>query len=257
LRECSAAQRWEVHLDPGHAKKNLQKTLMNLFGAKQEFDGLAKRIATFIMRLTKRAEKEHAGNRAKMREQFLLWLDCVVPHYTRTCGLDCPHHQNDADGDEDDSQHLPCIIAKTYLHCDRHATQIGILRSLIDCMKRTTRYFIHGYNTCNAERYHRERLRLTPKLLEFWMTWAPRCALNQLLHNNGHAETHRLVLAKLKERSGWTLDIVPGNQYVGAMDRERAYHSARKSKPADTSTVRSGGEEREATETNNGGGEGR
>jgi hypothetical protein len=63
------------------------------------------------------------------------------------------------------------------------------------------------------------------------MTWAPRCALNQLLHNNGYAETHRLVLAKLKERSGWTLDIVHGNQFVEAMDRIRARHSARKSKP--------------------------
>jgi hypothetical protein len=98
-------------------------------------------------------------------------------------------------------------------------------------MKQTTRYFIHGYNTCNAERYHRERLRLTPKLIEFWKTWAPRCALNQLQHNNGHAETHRLVLAKLKERPGWTLDIVPGNEYVEAMDRDRVYHSARKSQP--------------------------
>jgi hypothetical protein len=232
LRECPAAQRWEVHLDPGHAKKNLQKTLMNLFGAKQEFDGLAKRIATFVMRLTKRAEKEHAGNRAKMREQFLLWLDCVVPHYTQSCDLDCPHHQSDAADGKNALQDSPgSADAKTYLRADRHAAQINVLQSLINCMKQTTRYFIHGYNTCNAERYHRERLRLTPKLLEFWATWAPRCALNQLLHNNGYAETHRLVLAKLKERSGWTLDIVHGNQFVEAMDRIRARHSARKSKP--------------------------
>jgi hypothetical protein len=114
LRECSAAQRWEVHLDPGHAKKNLQKTLMNLFGTKKEFEGLAQRISTFIMRLTKRAEKEHAGDRAKMREQFQLWLDCVVPHYTQQCGLDCPHHQNDADRDENIISDSASASAKPY-----------------------------------------------------------------------------------------------------------------------------------------------
>jgi hypothetical protein len=227
LRECPAAQRWEVHLDPGHAKKNLQKTLIDLFGSRQEFDGLAKRIATFIMRITKRAESEHAGDVAEMRNQFLLWLDCVVPHYTQTCGLDCPHHQNDTneDGIMEDSP------AKTYLHTAAHAAQIAVLQSLIDRMKQTTRYFIHGHNTCSVERYHRERLKLTPKLYEFWVTWEPRCALNQLLHNDGYAETHRLVLAKLEQRPSWTLDIDGGNQYVEAMDRERTYHSARKSLP--------------------------
>ena len=228
LRECSAAQHWEVHLDPGHAKKNLQKTLIELFGVRQEFDGLAKRIATFIMRITKRAESEHAGNVTEMRARFLLWLDCVVPHYTQACGLDCPHHQKDTRRGvvvEDSA-------AKTYLQTDRHASQIAVLHSLINRMKQTARYFIHGHNTCSAERYHRERLKVTPKLFEFWVTWAPRCALNQLLHNHGYAETHRLVLAKLDLLPSWTLDVEPGNQYVEAMDRERSYHSARKSVPS-------------------------
>jgi hypothetical protein len=99
-------------------------------------------------------------------------------------------------------------------------------------MKRTARYFIHGHNTCSAERYHRERLKVTPKLFEFWVTWAPRCALNQLLHNDGYAETHRLVLAKLDQLPSWALDVEPGNQYVEAMDRDRSYHSARKSVPS-------------------------
>ena len=71
LRQCLAAQRWEVHLDPGHAKKNLYKALQAMFGEKQAFDGLAARIPVFIMRLTKRAEKEHAGNITDMRVQFL------------------------------------------------------------------------------------------------------------------------------------------------------------------------------------------
>ena len=71
LRQCLAAQRWEVHLDPGHAKKNLYKALQMMFGEKQAFDGLAARIPVFIMRLTKRAEKEHAGSVANMRVQFL------------------------------------------------------------------------------------------------------------------------------------------------------------------------------------------
>jgi hypothetical protein len=47
LRQCPAAQRWEVHLDPGHAKKNLYNALDTLFGDKQQFDGLAARIPTF------------------------------------------------------------------------------------------------------------------------------------------------------------------------------------------------------------------
>ena len=71
LRQCLAAQRWEVHLDPGHAKKNLYKALQAMFGEKQAFDGLAARIPVFIMRLTKRAEQEHAGNITDMRVQFL------------------------------------------------------------------------------------------------------------------------------------------------------------------------------------------
>ena len=71
LRQCLAAQRWEVHLDPGHAKKNLYRALQAMFGEKQAFDGLAARIPVFIMRLTKRAEKEHAGNITDMRVQFL------------------------------------------------------------------------------------------------------------------------------------------------------------------------------------------
>jgi hypothetical protein len=71
LRLCLAAQQWEVHLDPGHAKKNLYKALQAMFGERQAFDGLAARIPVFIMRLTKRAEKEHAGNITEMRIQFL------------------------------------------------------------------------------------------------------------------------------------------------------------------------------------------
>jgi hypothetical protein len=59
------------YLDPGHAKKNLYKALQAMFGEKQSFDGLAARIPVFIMRLTKRAEKEHAENVADMRIQFL------------------------------------------------------------------------------------------------------------------------------------------------------------------------------------------
>ena len=102
-------------------------------------------------------------------------------------------------------------------------------------MKRSARYFIHGFNTCNVERYHREWLKLTPKALEFWKTWAPRCALNQVYHNCGYAETHRLVLDKLGESAMWApwmLRIQPGNRYLVAMDAERVCHSARKSKPA-------------------------
>jgi hypothetical protein len=112
----------------------------------------------------------------------------------------------------------------------KHATQITSLQSMVDRMKQTARYFIHGHNTCNVERYHRERLKLAPKLFEFPKTWSPRCALNQLLHNDGYAETHRLVLAKL-DSIPWSLDIEPGNKYVVAMDRERAYHAVRKSNP--------------------------
>ena len=102
-------------------------------------------------------------------------------------------------------------------------------------MKGSARYFIHGFNTCNVERYHRERLKLTPKMLEFWKTWAPRCALNQVFHNCGYAETHRLVLAKLGESSLWMpciLGVLPGNRYLVAVDDDRVYHSARKSQVA-------------------------
>jgi hypothetical protein len=238
LRECPAAQRWEVHLDPGHAKKNLQKALDTLFGEKQRFAGLAVRIPVFIMRLIKRIEREHAHNNNDMRNQFLQWLDCVVPHYTKTCGLSCPHHQRNEEFD------LACkdpiaanlsseSMSKTYLNSAIHGTEITAVQSIIDRMKQTARYFIHGHNTCNVERYHRERLKLTPKLLEFWKTWAPRCALNQLLHNYGYAETHRLVLTKLDEHPSWSpVGVEPGNQYVCSMDRERQYHSARKSMPA-------------------------
>jgi len=228
LRECPAAQRWEVHLDPGHAKKNLQRTLMQLFGGKQEFEGLSKRIPIFIMRITKRAEKEHPRNVADMRMQFLRWLDCVVPHYTGTCGTDCPHHQRDGDNSEET---VVDSGPKTYLIPSIHRVQIAALQSLMNRMIQTARYFIHGYNTCNAERYHRERLKMTPKLFEFWKTWAPRCALNQLQHNYGYAETHRMVLAKLDQLPPWSLDIEPGNKFMAAMDHERAYHANRKSNP--------------------------
>jgi len=242
LRECPAAERWEVHLDPGHAKKNLYKALDELFGEKKEFEGLASRISVFIMRLTKRAEKEHAQNVVDMRRQFLQWLGCVVPHYTMSCGADCPHHQRDVDDSEQTAtpagaapDTAPAAAAdatsKRYLHPGRHAAKITVLLSLMERMKQSARYFIHGQNTCSVERYHRERLKVTPKLFEFWKTWAPRCALNQLLHNYGYAETHRMVLAKLDELPLWSLDIVPGNQHVAAMDRERGYHARRKSDP--------------------------
>ena len=87
LRERLAAQKWEVHLDPGHAKKNLVSALksVTMFGERKEFEGLAMRIPVFIMRCTKRAEKEHTHDVARMRAQFLQWMDCVVPHYTQTC----------------------------------------------------------------------------------------------------------------------------------------------------------------------------
>jgi hypothetical protein len=226
LRECPAAQKWEVHLDPNHAKKNLYSTLDKVFGDKQRFEGLTKRIPAFIMRLIKRAEAAHRHNVADMRNQFLLWMDCVVPHYSRACGADCPHHQRD--GEEaivDDS------TTKTYLNSATNGVEIAALQSVIDHMKQGARYFIHGYNTCNVERYHRERLKLTPKLLEFWTTWAPRCDLNQLFHNYGYAETHRLVLEKLEQMPAWSIDVEPGNQFVQAMDRDRAYHANRKRNP--------------------------
>ena len=230
LRECPAAEKWEVHLDPGHAKRNLYKALDDLFGEKKAFDGLAERISTFIMRITKRTEKEHGQNVVDMRKQFLQWLDCVVPHYTQTCGADCPHHQQDGE-DASLSATFACSTSKTYLNSAIHAVQIAALQSLVERMKKSARYFIHGQNTCSVERYHRERLKVTPKLLEFWKTWSPRCALNQLLHNYGYAETHRMVLAKLDELPLWSLDIVPGNQYMVAMDCERGYHARRKSDP--------------------------
>lgn len=242
LRACPDAQRWEVHLDPGHAKKNLYKALDELFGEKKEFEGLASRISVFIMRLTKRAEKEHAQNVVDMRRQFLQWLDCVVPHYTLSCGAGCPHHQRDDDdseqtatpaGDAPGTEPAAAVDAasKKYLHPARHGMKITVLLSLMERMKQSARYFIHGQNTCSVERYHRERLKVTPKLFEFWKTWSPRCALNQLLHNYGYAETHRMVLGKLDELPLWSLDILPGNQYMAAMDRERGYHARRKSDP--------------------------
>jgi hypothetical protein len=236
LRECPAAHKWQVHLDPGHAKKNLVNALTTLFGEKKEFDGLARRIPAFILRCTKRAEKEHAGDVVKMREQFLQWLDCVVPHYTNCCGATCPHHQQD-DVEHTDDNPIATPASKSFLKPAIHGAQIAMLQSLIERMKQSARYFIHGFNTCNAERYHRERLKLTPKALEFWKTWAPRCALNQVYHNCGFAETHRLVLAKLGESANgmwapWLLGIQPGNRHLVAIDAERAYHSARKSKPA-------------------------
>ena len=144
---------------------------------------------------------------------------------------------------EDDNERARCVhtststptstptASKTYLNTSTHGVQIAALTTLVERMKQTARYFIHGYNTCNVERYHRERLKLTPKLLEFWTTWAPRCALNQLIHNHGWIETHRRVLVKLGELPAWSLGIEAGNQYMAAMDRQRAYHSARKSAP--------------------------
>ena len=234
LRECPAALKWQVHLDPGHAKKNLVNALTTMFGEKREFEGLARRIPVFILRCTKRAEKEHSGDVIKMREQFLQWLDCVVPHYTQCCGATCPHHQQD-DIEQTDASPISTSASKSYLNPAIHSAQIASLQSLIDRMRQSARYFIHGFNTCNTERYHRERLKLTPKALEFWKTWAPRCALNQVYHNCGYAETHRLVLAKLGESAMWApwmLRIQPGNRYLVAMDAERVYHSARKSKPA-------------------------
>ena len=165
-----------------------------------------------------------------------------MPHYTQNCGADCPHHQQDVvenemehkDDDEQDRHVQSSSVStstttsastststsiKTYLNMTAHGVQVAALRTLVERMKQTARYFIHGYNTCNVERYHRERLKLTPKLLEFWTTWAPRCALNQLIHNHGWAETHRRVLAKLDELPAWVLGIDAGNPYMAAMDR--------------------------------------
>ena len=163
-------------------------------------------------------------------------MDCVVPHYTQTCGAACPHHQqDDVELTDINPDGTSAFIGKCFLKPATHSGQIASLQTLIGRMKESARYFIHGFNTCNTERYHRERLKLTPKALEFWKTWAPRCALNQVYHNCGYAETHRLVLAKLGESilwAPWIMGIEPGNRYLGAMDAERAYHSARKSKPA-------------------------
>ena len=234
LRECPAAHKWQVHLDPGHAKKNLVNALTTLFGEKKEFDGLARRIPVFILRCTKRAEKEHAGDVNKMREQFCSGWTVWCPITHNPVELHCPHHQQD-DVEQSNVNPTATSASKSYLRPNIHGAQIALLQSLIDRMKQSARYFIHGFNTCNTERYHRERLKLTPKALEFWKTWAPRCALNQVIHNCGYAEAHRLVLAKLGESAVWApciLGIHPGNRYQVAMDVERVYHSARKSKPA-------------------------
>jgi hypothetical protein len=227
LRQHAAAQSWQVHLDPGHAKRNLQAALMapEVFGTKARYKGLAERIPIFIMRIIKRVESECSAV-VDMRNKFLEWMDCVVPHYTATCTALCPHHQADSADVEAGSE--VNSSGKRYLDPVVDAAQAAELAALVARMKQCARYFIHGYNTCNVERYHRERLQRTPKLLEFWSSWAPRCALNMLIHNDGYALTHKHVLAQLS----WSLGIEPGNALVAEIDRQRAWHAQRKASPA-------------------------
>ena len=237
LRECPAAQKWEVHLDPGHAKNNLVNALAAVFGERKEFEGLAMRIPTFIMRCTKAGRRRSTLgiSRACVHSFCSGWIVwCPITHKPVELTVLITSRMTS-------SYRIvlpPPLPTKHTCHPAIHGSQIAMLESIINRMKKSARYFIHGYNTCNTERYHRERLKFTPKQIEFRKTWAPRCALNQLIHNVGYAETHRLVLAKLSElqlqdipSSEWAKGIFPGNPYVAAMDSQRTYHSTRKSQP--------------------------
>jgi hypothetical protein len=264
-----------IHYDPGHIKKNFQKQLKQIYGERVRYEGMATRggqctshtsrfhlnssippplltsstlpvcaAGDWFMLMIKRCEKEVPGSWEEKQHQAKTWLDWFVPHYCNRCRPDggCPakhtapdqrriHRQRSGDVgkrflDEKDQDDQPKIAA---------------LHVLLEKMKRDVQQYIHGYNTCSVERANRERCVHTPKTVELWKNWRPKCRLVQLLHNHGVTATAQLI----REQLGWQVTEEVRHQWR-KVDRDKAKHRQIKSDPSYNRRKRQLEEERKA-----------
>jgi hypothetical protein len=90
LREDRRTSHVLTLYDPGHIKKNLVTNIAGILGESARYKGIALRIGRFWLRLVKRAEALE-GTWDEKAAQAVQWQKHIVPHYTATCGKDCPH----------------------------------------------------------------------------------------------------------------------------------------------------------------------
>jgi hypothetical protein len=182
------------------------------------------------MTMIKRCEKEVPGSWSEKQDQARRWLDHFVPHYCNECvpGDGCPAKHTPPE--QQPKRRLRSgEVGKRFLdetHPDDQP-KIAALRRLVEKMKADVHQFVHGYHTCSVERANRERCVYTPKTIELWVSWKPKCRLVQILHNRGAATTAELV----RERLGWQVTEEVRAQWR-KIDRDKAKHRQIKSDPA-------------------------
>jgi hypothetical protein len=77
----------KFHYDPGHIKKNLHKSLLNLFGKSKSYLSFPQRISSWFMRIIKISEKA----KPRMLETFDSLWKYTLCHYTqKICFFPCP-----------------------------------------------------------------------------------------------------------------------------------------------------------------------
>jgi hypothetical protein len=182
------------------------------------------------MIMIKRCAKEVPGSRDEQQHQAKAWLDWFVPHYCNQCrpGDGCPA-KHTAPDQQPRRRLRSGDVGKRFLDekDPNDQPKIAALRVLLKKMKRDVQQYIHGYNTCSVERANRERCVHTPKTVELWKSWRPKCKLVQLLHNYGASTTAEWI----RQHLGWQVTEEVRDQWR-KIDRDKAKHRQIKSNPS-------------------------
>jgi hypothetical protein len=98
------------------------------------------------------------------------------------------------------------------------------IAATIEMMCQHVELFVHGYYTCNLERFHSERTVYTNKRVEYWKNWQGLVHLSAMLHNLGFAEAVMRVMRRLH------IVVTQANELLLLrVDRGKQWHKERKS----------------------------
>jgi hypothetical protein len=101
--------------------------------------------------------------------------------------------------------------------------RVAKITALVEAVIDDVDNYVHGYSTCNLERFHSQRTALTSKRIEFWKNWGGLLALTALIHNEGYPMTTALLLTEM----GVGVDDAT-LELTRRLERKRHWHRARK-----------------------------
>jgi hypothetical protein len=183
-----------IYYDPGHSKKNFQKSLEGIVGSAAGVKGLPARIAGRFMNLIKQAELLYPGNTDAMKTWFNDRWAYTMDHISdEACVSGCPCVYAGKSKQEKGA-------SQKYWLPKNHKNRAGVnyydkIQELVLKIGQRSDEYIHGYNTCFGESLHRQRTVWTNKDIEYWSTFEGRCYLTVCWNHLGPSTSLRLYEA--------------------------------------------------------------